>query len=515
MVEKLRIVYVPFLTVSAICIIAYTFLDWLLFIKLQIFTVDDEILRFWGPAIVAWIAVLFWLRPRINALKLKNPVHHIDYQAVAVAAIAAPTIFVQLFLTTATGVLTSLDRVSKIDQAPKTKYYSIAHLWANKADASMHVSVRPAGGRTPELVVSTFFVVPLQDSVSDSHDSEPKAWLGSSYFQNISNRLFDLRTEQEEKIKSFIKDVNESFQQEDLANFSYFERLTNNKNRAGFESAVHENSAYAKVRLPIILLGAKTPFEARNGHKLWWTLGAFAAGPVVWFLMLMVPKLDKTYLSRAAQARRVKVRLQLESAIYREIPITISIAAINILVFLAMVCSGLGVTSFDTHALLAWGANYFPFVEQGQWFRLITSMFVHAGLMHLAVNLYGLLLAGVLLEPLLGKARFVFLYLAAGITGSFFSILFHPSTMSVGASGAIFGLYGALITTMILQNRGQKNRAAPPILNFLIYVGANLLIGSLSRGVDNAAHIGGLFCGMSLSAVFAITARDHTACANR
>jgi membrane associated rhomboid family serine protease len=225
--------------------------------------------------------------------------------------------------------------------------------------------------------------------------------------------------------------------------------------------------------------------------------------------MLIAPAFDKTYAARASRLRRDKVRQQFANTIKRELPITVSIAAINILVFLAMVCAGLGVTSFDSPSLLTWGANYSPLVIQGQWFRLITSMFVHGGLMHLAVNLYGLLLAGVLLEPRLGKARFAFLYFAAGITGSFFSILFHPSTVSVGASGAIFGLYGALIAIMICQNRG-KGDPGPPILNFVIYVGANLLIGSVSRGVDNAAHIGGLLCGVFLGVIFTIVGGNHT-----
>lgn len=509
MVEKLRIVYVPFLVVSAICIAAYTFLNWLLFIKFQILTIDEEILRIWGPFIVGWIAVLVWLRPRINALKFKNSLHHIDYQFVAAAAIAAPTIIAQFYLSTATGVLTSVDRVSEIDQAAQTKYYSITHFWANKADASMHVAVRPGGGRTPELVITTFFVAALQDSASESYGSKGKAWLGISYSEHISNRLVDSRTDQEQKFETFIEDSIAGFKQEDLGNFSYFERVGNNENRVGFESAVYKNAAYAGEGLPVILVGAKTPFEARNGYKLQWTLGAFSIGAVIWFLMLIIPDVDETYMAPASRRRRRKIRQQFEGAIKRELPITLSIAAINILVFVVMVCYGVGVTSIDSHSLVAWGANYGPLVHQGQWFRLLTSVFLHGGLMHLVVNLYGLLFAGLLLEPRLGQARFASLYLAAGVTGSLFSIRFHPATVSVGASGAIFGLYGTLITMMIRQNRA-KGDPGPPILNFVIYVGANLLVGSLSRGVDNAAHIGGLLCGVLGGVMFTIIADNHT-----
>jgi rhomboid protease GluP len=109
--------------------------------------------------------------------------------------------------------------------------------------------------------------------------------------------------------------------------------------------------------------------------------------------------------------------------------------------------------------------------------------------------------AGLLLEPQLGKIRFALLYFVAGIVGSLFSIWFHPMAISVGASGAIFGLYGALfIRSAFAENRGKA--AGLPILNLVIYIGANLLIGSVTRGIDNAAHVGGLVSGMLMSIAF-------------
>jgi membrane associated rhomboid family serine protease len=161
-----------------------------------------------------------------------------------------------------------------------------------------------------------------------------------------------------------------------------------------------------------------------------------------------------------------------------------------------MVLAGKGFTDFQTADLLPLGANYRPLtIDAGQWWRLVTHIFLHGGIMHLLLNMAGLLFAGFLLEPALGKSRLALVYLFTGIVAGLTSLWWNATVVSVGASGAIFGLYGVFLSLLTA-------RYFPPAFNraytvgVLIFVGLNLLIGMVSKGIDNAAHMGGLISGL-------------------
>jgi rhomboid protease GluP len=180
--------------------------------------------------------------------------------------------------------------------------------------------------------------------------------------------------------------------------------------------------------------------------------------------------------------------------------ITPILVDINILVFIIMAITGVNIFQPDNESLLRWGANFRPLTLNGEWWRLITCCFLHIGILHLVFNMYALISIGSMLEPLLGKARFIAAYLLAGITASLTSLWWHDLTISVGASGAIFGMYGvflALLTTSIIEKNLRQNLMA----SILTFVGYNLVFG-LKSGVDNAAHLGGLAGGILIGYAF-------------
>jgi rhomboid protease GluP len=134
--------------------------------------------------------------------------------------------------------------------------------------------------------------------------------------------------------------------------------------------------------------------------------------------------------------------------------ITYFLIALNVLIFLMMVISGVGIFEPLVADLLKWGGNFKPYTTGGEWWRLITCMFVHIGIIHIAFNMYALFSVGVYLEPMLGKARYLVAYLCTGVFASLTSLWWHEEPIvSAGASGAIFGLYGvflALLTTKLI-----------------------------------------------------------------
>ena len=133
------------------------------------------------------------------------------------------------------------------------------------------------------------------------------------------------------------------------------------------------------------------------------------------------------------------------------VPVTMVLLASNILIFVAMLYYGASLWHTSTTVPLAWGANFGPATQDGQWWRLGTAMFLHFGVVHLALNMWALWDIGRLLEQVYGRWRYALLYLGAGVFGNLLSLVIQGNqAVSGGASGAIFGLYGALVLPQAL-----------------------------------------------------------------
>ena len=153
--------------------------------------------------------------------------------------------------------------------------------------------------------------------------------------------------------------------------------------------------------------------------------------------------------------------------------------------------------------------NFFvfgPLIKAGQYYRIITGAFLHGGILHLAFNCYALYVIGSQLESYLGKVRYLIIYLFSAVTASLFSIIFN-SNPSIGASGAIFGLMGALVYFGYHYRVYLGNVLKSQIIPLILF---NLLIGALSTGIDNFAHIGGLIGGLLITSALGIKYKSST-----
>lgn len=176
----------------------------------------------------------------------------------------------------------------------------------------------------------------------------------------------------------------------------------------------------------------------------------------------------------------------------------------NVMVFIAMVLASGSVMDFPGNVMVHFGANAGPYTLSGQWWRIFTYMFLHGGLMHIAFNMWCLWDLGAMCESLYGRWTFAAIYLLTGIAGGLASVAWNPGTLSVGASGAIFGLAGALISSFYLGEFSLPSFAIKGTLrSLLFFVGFNVLFGSLFPGIDNACHAGGLVSGLILGALIA------------
>ncbi len=202
------------------------------------------------------------------------------------------------------------------------------------------------------------------------------------------------------------------------------------------------------------------------------------------------------------------------------IGLTQVILGINVAVFLGMVLASGNpaafanpLQEFPIAESLHWGANAGALTLSGEWWRLLTCVFVHGGLLHIAFNMWCLWNLGQLCESLYGRWTYAAIYLICGVGASLASAARHPYVPSVGASGAIFGLAGALITALKLGEFSVPRSALSGTLRSLgAFVVYNLIFGAVIPGIDNTAHIGGLITGLIVGALIAVIAprQDQT-----
>lgn len=177
---------------------------------------------------------------------------------------------------------------------------------------------------------------------------------------------------------------------------------------------------------------------------------------------------------------------------YKESLVTYILICINILIFIITAFLSKNIYNIDSYTLIALGAKVNVLINNGQPWRLITCAFLHGGLAHIAFNMYALKVIGSEVEYVYGKVKYIAIYLISALGGSIFSYLFNADSISVGASGAIFGLLGSMI---IFGIRHKNKIGKAYIMNLFKVLLINIFIGVTLSNIDNGAHIGGLLFG--------------------
>jgi membrane associated rhomboid family serine protease/Flp pilus assembly protein TadD len=193
-------------------------------------------------------------------------------------------------------------------------------------------------------------------------------------------------------------------------------------------------------------------------------------------------------------------------------PVTITLIFINVLMLAVMVFRGVSLWAPTPQQAIAFGADFGPLTLGGQWWRLFTSMFVHFGIVHLGLNMWCLWNLGRAAERLLGRFPYLLAYLASGLFGSIASVYWHPLAAGAGASGAIFGLAGVLVSFVYLKKTPAHLQINSKMLGSLgTFIFYNLIYGAAIPGISNAAHLGGLMMGLAVGALLPSAAAAESA----
>ena len=184
------------------------------------------------------------------------------------------------------------------------------------------------------------------------------------------------------------------------------------------------------------------------------------------------------------QVRRISTGLRAGRA-----PATYALIAINVVAFLAELATGTGLGFSAGGSVIDNGGLYGPAVADGDWWRIVSAGFLHAGIIHIAFNMYVLFVLGTLLEPGIGTPRFLGVYFVSLLAGSFGALLLSPDELTVGASGAIFGVMSA--TFIVARHRGVEQLAG----QIAIFIVINLFFTLGVTGISIGGHLGGLIGG--------------------
>ncbi len=184
--------------------------------------------------------------------------------------------------------------------------------------------------------------------------------------------------------------------------------------------------------------------------------------------------------------------------------VTYALIAANVAMFGMELARGVLFVNPTAQQVLDVGANYGPLTKDGEWWRLVTAMFLHFGIVHIALNML-CLWQGRVVETVYGSARFAVIYLVAGLAGSIGSLLLHPLTVSAGASGAVFGVYGAFGAFLVLRRNAMPPAVWQSTMRSLgMFLAINFIFGLSSPNIDMTAHVVGLVAGFAVGAAFLV-----------
>lgn len=505
--EKLLNIYFPLVTATIILVILYSLLNWLFLIKLNWLEINNMFIDFFGPILISFSIVYFILKKNIKLIRLKN--NSSDYFGLYLIVsflIAFPTIVTQNYLSTATGKLTHLDYIDNLEKVSKTKYYTIDKFYFSNENASFYRYSEVTGKYGNKLNYNLYCVQPILKYPKKSIVKPCCYYLCKKYTLEISNSLNN--NEKVKQINNFLEVCYNEIDNHNIKNFTYLELLGVTNDSKYFKKAI-VNNIFSCDSEPLLFIIHDSNFEDRNGGTFGWIFKSFGISIGIFLIIILFlgykPKSKKAKkTSNWKESFKKDYFFLIPTKEFYTIPILLNL---NLAIYIIMVFFGLGFLRFETEDLFRLGGVERDAVLDGEWWRLFTAMFLHGNLMHIVSNLFTLFFIGIFTESMIGAKRFIIVYIFSGLGCSLASIFWHENTVSVGASGAIFGLFGVMIALILTKAFSKKIDIGFLIISsiFIVY---NLVMGLISNS-DTAGHLGGLFTGFLIGILISTSVKKE------
>jgi membrane associated rhomboid family serine protease len=487
---RLKGLFLPVALLSAGLLAGYSLANWLFLAGTGAAPLDNDVIDYWIPLLLAGFLEFAFVAPRLQVLALNRHTLRFLTNSLAFALIAGPVCLAQGEIRATSGTITHLSDASQIAAAPVTRYYATRTICIDRDQLGFKLFAEPNDSQS-KFHVQAFIVLPV--CTPGKSADHPNTWIGLSY-----RGSFDKSSDPEvrkQAMNALIAEFDHRIAAEDPYRYRYLERSSHSSERRNFDLAL-ESRKIGSPEQQIVLTPHLEPFGQRTGDGLGPILFALGFGALGWLTLVVLAPLDRRRVEAASKGGPD----QPSPAMAILIPTASSyglqaLIYLNVIVFLAMMISGLGLLQVRTEDLIDWGGNYGPRLDGLGLLRLVTSQFVHNGVMHLVNNMYGLVIVGLFLAPAIGNWQMIGCYLLCGLGGSVAGALAHPRIVSVGASGAILGLMGIALTLALLRDSRIASVRPALVTNLAIFSAFTLVMGSLATGIDNAAHLGGFAAG--------------------
>ena len=503
--DRLKILVLPYMLITLLFIVGYTFLNWFLCIYTKWVAIKEMYIDFIFPMLIVVVLVYYFIRPRLHIIQLSPGKDTFGIQMLIGISMLIPTAIAQNYIDKATGTLTEVHRISDISKLPESKYYDVDLFYLDTTHVGLYKTTSVSGKYGQQFNFELYVAIPMFSKAKDTNGFACKYWIGEYYSKQVSNSLSP--AEKSRIANVFMQESERQFKTTNFSNFTYLEKFRESDELEGYEAAI-VRGFYADSKNVIVFKRYQEAFESRLGTTFEWIFYSWGIGSLVIFLIFLFVKLNPARIKKYKNGT-LQTKSDLGAFLILLIPrkdffTTPILLDLNILIFLLLFFFGFGFIEVKGSDLLRFGANFKPLVSEGEIWRLLSSIFLHGGFFHLIMNMLALFFAGLFLEPLLGKWRLLLLYIVTGLAASVASFMWYDAAISVGASGAVFGLYGYFISAIIYQSFTYKMHTGF-LYSLLAFVGINLLLGLIGTGgIDNAAHIGGLVSGFCYGVLFPI-----------
>ncbi len=489
-------IFLPALVKILTLIVLYTLINILVFHQWGLLDLSDDVTNIFIPMLTIPIFIFIFLKQPFLVFRYKEGDNDRGFPSkfLIIVLFGISTCLLQFILSEKVAKVSNLTSIDDIHSRPATKYYTFEEYYIDKELLAVTPKFSHTGRFNSRFQMKLYVTTPIFQTMGQS-DRESNVFLGLIYHDDISSNLDD--EEKEAHFQRFINDSYKEFLNNNLYATTYFERLKNFSDRNiyleqyQFLDDIDQQNA-------IVLIPHKDSYDnSVSDLSFWWMIvSAFSVAAL--FIFLVRPEMDtdrwrsyykgeKLYDSHSFSLPN----FLLPATDYIITPILVTTL---LTLYTLMVVTSFSFISFESELLINWGANFGPKLELGEWWRLISSVFLHAGAMHLVFNVYALYLIGMILELTLKPIVFLLLFLITGCLASLTSYWWNEGALSVGASGAVFGMFGVYLSFLTTGKLSSEQKGFLSVIGALIAI--NLLMGVMvTSGIDNGAHIGGLISG--------------------
>ena len=481
-----------FLCVSVLGIARY-FLDF----KFHFFGLSDKAWNIFLPMIFTVFALIL-IRKRFSALKHADPTKdNFIYLLICGSVLCAVLVNSQLYLDVRLSKTQIAENSNVISSDESVRRIKIKSYFVDESSVSSKSETHISGKYGQNINFNFYFVAAiLKDSLEKPLNNLPKVWFVHQFSEEINSKLTG--KERVAEYKKFRERCWKDLENFDFYENSYFLRVPNSDEKRIYNELILNVVENPQEKKLIYLSPSNGNFKDDGKSILLWFFKILGIGILIILIALLFPKYQENQRKKKEEEDDFifSIRLFIPT---KEFLITPILVDINIIIFIVLVVLGVNPIYPRTEDLIKFGALTSDLFN-GEYWRIISSMFMHGGIMHLTMNVIVLGIVGYLSENTFGKSRFAIIYFVSGIVAGLFTLLWHDGNIvAVGASGAIFGLIGANAMLLILQNNFKETKK--PLLLIFGYLLVSVIIGLISNA-DNAAHLSGFLSGMIISALF-------------